>query len=109
MGKGAGMGKYYNRKDGTNIGQDHVDRRYKAGRLQLESGDAESFKGTDQKEYKVTSTLGATVNVTAENAERARSKAGGGRILGSKEISRNKAQSAKETNVRRSRRNKRKK
>ena len=59
MGKGKGMGKYYERKDGTNIGMDHIDRRKKrlitqAAEPKKDVGDTRHQSEASVKWYKIT-------------------------------------------------------
>ena len=49
MGKGKGMGKYYTRKDGTNISTDNIDRR--TGLLRSVSGNETSSRNLTNYEH----------------------------------------------------------
>lgn len=60
MGKSAGMGKYYIRKDGTTVADDHRDRRYKlihkesvASPGEKDAGQKHTFKGAEVSKYKI--------------------------------------------------------
>lgn len=75
MGKGAGMGKYYQRKDGTNISMDHTDRRShrlitQAAEPKKDVGDTRHKQDSSLKEYVITFRDGST-NTVAGRSEKA--------------------------------------
>ena len=93
MGKSAGMGKYYIRKDGTTVADDHRDRRYKlihkesvASPMKNDAGQRQTFKGSESSEYVFKQTGKGTETVVAKTAEEARRKAGGGALTKSEKI-----------------------
>ena len=88
MGKGKGMGKYYQRNDGTNIGMDHIDRRRKslitqAPEPKKDVGDTRHKQDSSLKDYLITFTTGKTQRVSGRSEQAVRAQYG---RLGIKDI-----------------------
>lgn len=87
MGKSAGMGKYFIRKDGTTVADDHRDRRYKlihkesvASPGENDAGQRHTFKGSELTHYTFNTPTGTKV-VTASTLEGARGQVPKGSVL----------------------------
>ena len=83
MGKGAGMGKYYIRKDGTYKGVDSIDRRRKlvddeknGNFTPKDAGTSRKFKGTQLIEFTFKMPNGGTRTTQAYTSEQARREVG---------------------------------
>jgi len=88
MGKGKGMGKYYERKDGTNIGMDHTDRRRKslvtqAAEPKKDVGDSRHKQDSTLRQYMITFNDGTTNTVAGRSEKAVRAQYG---RLGIKDI-----------------------
>lgn len=80
MGKGAGMGKYYIRKDGTNISMDHTDRRHRlitqAPEPKKDVGDTRHQSEASIKEYTIIFKDGTRLTTTGESPKQLRAQYG---------------------------------
>ena len=80
MGKSAGMGKYYVRKDGTSIGVDSTDRRHRlvtqAAEPRKDVGDTKHQSESSIKEYTIIFKDGTRLTTTGESPKQLRAQYG---------------------------------
>lgn len=80
MGKSAGMGKYYVRKDGTSIGTDQTDRRKRlitqASEPKKDVGDTRHQSEASVKAYTIIFKDGTRLTTTGESPKQLRAQYG---------------------------------